>query len=79
MTKEKPPTMPTKNYWFEQLPKECDVEERSSGKNSYYVAIIEGVEGVVCWSTNTHPNAQTKLDKMVKDTLQRRKVAAMLK
>jgi len=62
--------MPTKNYWFDRLPTGCDVEERSSGKNSYYVAIIDGIEGVVCWSSSV---AQGKLDKMVKDTLQRRK------
>lgn len=63
---------PSANHWFEQLPAGCDVVEKRVGKNSLYVATVDGVPGVVCWSINTHPNAQRKLDEMVALTLRRK-------
>ena len=63
--------MPAKNHFFENLPKNCHVEERGIGKNSYYVAIIDGVEGVVIMDGQKQAAQQYALDKMVKATKQK--------
>lgn len=66
--------MPEKNYFFDQLPKNCDVELRQTerGGNSYYVAIIDGVEGVVSWEGQKARESQLALKQMAKDTTMRR-------
>lgn len=72
MSEEAKP-MPEKNYFFENLPPNCHVELRKTkaGNNSYYVAIIDGVEGVITMEGRFQYQQQKKLDEMVKATQRR--------
>jgi hypothetical protein len=70
---EAPKPMPEKNYFFDSLPPNCHVEERKTlkGSNSYYVAIIDGVEGVINMEGRFQHQQQAALDKMVVATKRR--------
>lgn len=59
----------TKNYFypedFRRLNEEITVEVRKAGTNEYYVAKIDGIEGVVAWSGQNAAMAQRELNRLV--------------
>lgn len=67
--------LPEKNYFFENLPSNCDVEERQCGRNSAFVATVNGVEGVVSWSGQDALKAHETLARMTLATLKRKRKA----
>lgn len=73
--KPRTPQIPTKNYFFENLTPSTHVEERKtkSGKNSYYIAIIDGQEGTITMDGQKQQKQQKQLDKMVQNTKNRLK------
>lgn len=63
---------PKKNYFypedFRRLDEETTVEVRKAGTNEYYVATIDGIEGVVSWSGENARLAQQGLNRLVAQT-----------
>ena len=66
---------PKKNYFypedFRRLDEEITVEVRKAGTNEYYVATIDGIEGVVSWSGEQAVKAQRELNRYVARTTAR--------
>ena len=64
------PAMPTASVFFENLPRLCEIEERGA-VNRYFVYLGGTEEAVVCWSPNTHPHAQARLQLLADERLRR--------
>jgi hypothetical protein len=69
---EAPAPMPLPNHFFENVPRHCDVELRGTSGTQYYVATINGVEGVVVMDGQHQHMQQKKLDRMVVVTKRRK-------
>lgn len=59
--------MPPKNYFIEQITNDTPVFLRGN-ENKYYVAVINGEEGVVSWSSQNAYLAQRILNRLVLQT-----------
>ena len=65
--------IPAKNYWVNQVSRDhTDVELRGLPRTQYYVATIDGVEGVVCMDGQHQLEQQKFLDQCVAATIARR-------
>lgn len=60
-------SMPEKNYYIGELTDSTPVYLRGT-TNKYYVAVINGIEGVVNWDGRYARQAQLKLNALVRRT-----------
>jgi hypothetical protein len=72
---EEPLPVPSKTYEYFDLPEFCHVEERFSqcGRATYYVAIVDGVEGVVEFQNKGEAWQAETIKEMVSDSIARKK------